>query len=41
MAYFPLEVVKMNEIRFYLREDEYGFLSNFDRTGFKDDLGIW
>ena len=31
----------MNEIRFYLREDEYGFLSNFERTGFKDDQGIW
>ena len=31
----------MNEIRFYLREDEYGFLSNFERTGFMDDQGIW
>jgi len=31
----------MNEIRFYLREDEYGFLSNFERTGFYDDLGTW
>lgn len=31
----------MDEIRFYLREDEYGFLSNFERTGFKDNMGIW
>lgn len=31
----------MTEIKFYLREDEYGFLSNFERTPFQDHDGIW